>query len=66
MADPATLRDSTQLVLPASVLEDVQDDIESEFVVTVVEGCESARVIGSPVEIKRLSDFLARQGVSVR
>jgi len=33
--------------------------------VTVVEGDDHYRIIGSPVEIKATSDFLARNGVAV-
>lgn len=66
MPDPATFRDSTQIVLPEDALTDVRESIESEFTVTVCCAEEdSCRIIGSPVEIKRLSNYLARRGVSI-
>jgi hypothetical protein len=63
MPDASTLRDSTQITLPARALEEVP--VETEFTVTVIEQAGQARIIGSPVEIKRVSDFLARHGVSL-
>jgi len=65
MSDPSTFRDSTQIVLPESTLEGLEADLEEEFVVSVFEpeDAEVVRVIGSPVVIKEVSDFLARQGV---
>jgi len=65
MTDPSTFRDSTQIVLPESTLEDLDADLESEFVVSVFqpEDADVVRIIGSPVVIKEVSDFLARQGV---
>ena len=67
MPSPGTLRDSTQIVLPWALLEDVQEDIEAEFVVSFHDHTdEMCRIIGSPVEIRAVSDFLARQGISLR
>jgi len=65
MSDPSTFRDSTQIVLPESTLEGLDTDLEEQFVVSVFspEDAEVVRVIGSPVVIKEVSDFLARQGV---
>ena len=65
MSDPSTFRDSTQIVLPEATLEGLDTDLEAEFVVSVFEpeDAEVVRVIGSPVVIKEVSDFLARQGV---
>ncbi|MFB6121032.1 MAG: hypothetical protein ABEJ68_07965 [Halobacteriaceae archaeon] len=66
MPDVATLRDSTQIELPRQTLDEADVCLESEFVVTVFREGDVTRVIGSPVEIKRVSDFLARNGVSLR
>ena len=65
MSDPSTFRDSTQIVLPESTLEGLEADLEEEFVVSVFEpeDADVVRIIGSPVVIKEVSDFLARQGV---
>lgn len=67
MSDPSTYRDSTQIVLPCETLDGLRDRIEAEFTVTVFsrEG-RDCRIIGSPVEIKAVSDFLSRHGVSVQ
>ncbi len=66
MPDPATLRDSTQIVLSSETLNGLRDDLEGKFEVTVFapSGGE-CRIIGSPVEIKAVSQFLTRHGVSV-
>jgi hypothetical protein len=65
MSDPSTFRDSTQIVLPEATLEGLDADLEEEFVVSVFEpeDADVVRIIGSPVVIKEVSDFLARQGV---
>jgi hypothetical protein len=66
MPDPGRLRDSTEINLPCGVLEDVEATLEAEFTVTVVSRGQGCRIIGSPVEIKRVGQFLARQGVPIR
>jgi hypothetical protein len=65
MGDPSTFRDSTQIVLPESTLEDIDADLEEEFVVSVFqpEDSDVVRIIGSPVVIKEVSEFLTRQGI---
>jgi hypothetical protein len=65
MTDVARLRDSTQILLPATALEGLREEVESRFVVTVRAEQRGVRIIGSPVEIKDVSDFLARNGVTV-
>ncbi|WP_232702056.1 hypothetical protein [Halobacterium wangiae] len=67
MADPSTFRDSTQIVLPAATVEGFREDLEAEFVVTVFEPEDSdlVRIIGSPVVIKKVNDYLTRQGISL-
>ena len=65
MSDPTRLRDSTEILLPAGALDGLRDDLEERFTLTIrTEGCR-VRIIGSPVEIKGASDFLARNGVSL-
>ena len=63
MADASTFRDSTQILLPRASLEEVREDLEARFTVTVLNG-DPARIIGSPVEIKSVNEFLVRHGVS--
>ncbi|SDF98466.1 hypothetical protein SAMN04488067_11224 [Halorubrum xinjiangense] len=65
MPDPSSLRDSTQIVLPRRALDGHRECLENRFTVTVVETAEQYRIIGSPVEIKAASDYLARNGVAV-
>jgi hypothetical protein len=62
MADASTFRDSTQILLHPEALDAVREDLESEFTVTVLDG-DPARIIGSPVEIKSVNEFLVRHGV---
>jgi hypothetical protein len=64
--DPSRLRDSTQIVLPCEQLDGLRGALTEEYTVTVVNGENGyCRIIGSPVEIKRASSFLARHGISV-
>jgi hypothetical protein len=66
MPDPARLRDSTQIEVPASSLEGLREELETEYTVTIFEGHPTqCRIIGSPVEIKAVSGFLGRRGVSL-
>lgn len=58
-------RDSTQIRLPATALEGIRDEIEARFTVSVHAEQSQVRIIGSPVEIKAASDFLAMHGVSI-
>ncbi|MFB6255425.1 MAG: hypothetical protein ABEH58_01650 [Haloplanus sp.] len=66
MSGPERLRDSTQIVVPCKSLEEIRDDIESEFAVSVfITGEGLCRIVGSPVEIKDVGRFLSRHGVNV-
>jgi len=65
MPDPSSLRDSTQIVLPRRALDGLQDGVCERFTVTVIEEGDHYRIVGSPVEIKAASDYLARNGVAV-
>ncbi|MFB6079914.1 MAG: hypothetical protein ABEJ81_02760 [Haloferacaceae archaeon] len=65
MPDPSRLRDSTQIVVPCDALDDVRGELEAEFAVTVVAYHDvTCRIIGSPVEIKDVSQFLSRHGIT--
>lgn len=65
MSEVARFRDSTQILLPGDALAGLRTDIEERFTVTVRSEDGSVRIIGSPAEIKCVSDFLARNGVTV-
>lgn len=66
MTDPSRLRDSTQIELPCRSLEGIREQLEAEYVVTIFQQDASrCRIIGSPVEIKAVNDFLSRHGVAL-
>ncbi|MFB6125592.1 MAG: hypothetical protein ABEJ59_06505 [Halanaeroarchaeum sp.] len=65
MVDAGSLRDSTQIVLPEETADEVRSDLESEFTVTFFEQDGLVRIIGSPVVIKEVGDYLCRQGINV-
>ena len=65
MPDPAQLRDSTQIVLPAGTSPALRRELEEEFVLTEREEDGGYRFIGSPVEIDRATNYLVRQGIPV-
>ncbi|MFQ3320277.1 MAG: hypothetical protein ACI80F_002356 [Natronomonas sp.] len=65
MAGHSGFRDSTQIVLPWKRLDGVHSDLESKFTVTVHDEGTEARIIGSPVVIKEVSDFLVHHGISL-
>jgi len=65
MPTPARLRDSTEILLPKTAIEGIREELEERFMLTILaEDCR-VRIIGSPVEIKGASDFLARNGVAI-
>ncbi|WP_332898720.1 VNG_1110C family protein [Haladaptatus sp. CMSO5] len=67
MSDAERFRDSTQIVLPADVYATVRDALDAEFMLTAIEEpSDSVRLIGSPIDIKAASDYLARHGIPVR
>ena len=66
MPDPSRLRDSTQIVLPQESIRGLETQLDDEFTLTIFPASENYyRIIGSPIEIKQASKFLARNGVSV-
>jgi len=65
MTEVARLRDSTQILLSTETLAAIETDLEEEFMVSVRDEENHVRIIGSPVVIKSVCDFLARNGVAV-
>jgi hypothetical protein len=63
MADASIFRDSTQILLPRASLDEVRDDLEARVTVTVIDD-DPARIIGSPIEMRSVNEFLVRRGVS--
>jgi hypothetical protein len=66
MGEPERLRDSTQIVLPAESLDQIDIALEEEFTVTVTEADERIHIVGSPVVIKEVAGYLARAGITMR
>jgi hypothetical protein len=66
MLSPSRLCDSTQFVLPQQALDGIEDDLDEQFVVSVTREDDDYRIIGSPVEIKAVGEYLIKNGVSVR
>jgi len=65
MTDAARLRDSTQILLPSGSLTGIRKELEERFLVTVRRENSQVRIIGSPTEIKDVSEYLTRNGVTV-
>lgn len=65
MSEVARLRDSTQILLPSGTLGCLREEVEERFTVTVRSEDRGVRIIGSPVEIKSVSEFLTRHGITV-
>jgi hypothetical protein len=65
MTDVARLRDSTQILLPEGTLGELGEEVKQQFTVTVQRKDGQVRIIGSPVEIKSVNDFLTRNGVTI-
>jgi len=66
MPDPARLRDSTQIELPSHSLDGLREQVEADYTVTIIQPDPSqCRIVGSPVEIKAVSSFLSRHGISL-
>lgn len=65
MPSAAMFRDSTQIVLPSSDMAEIAEIVESRFTVTVVREGDAYRIIGSPVEIKAVGDFLSYRGINL-
>lgn len=65
MTDAARLRDSTEIFVPSDAIDGLLGDLEERFVVTVRREGSGVRIIGSPVEIKEASEFLARNGIRI-
>jgi len=66
MSNPSRLRDSTQIELSSQTLDGLREQVEAEYTVTILQPDPSQyRIIGSPVEIKAVSSFLSRHGVSL-
>lgn len=67
MPSASMLRDSTQIVLERTTLDDLDVQLDERFTVTVVSEPENQyRIIGSPVEIKDVTEFLSTRGVNLR
>jgi hypothetical protein len=66
MTDAAMLRDSTQILVPEPALDDIRDELETRFTLTFLDEETRVRIVGSPIEIKKASQFLSRNGVPLQ
>lgn len=67
MPDASMLRDSTQIVVPRAILDELDTQLDDRFTVTIVPETDSTyRIIGSPVVIKDVSEFLSTRGINLR
>ncbi|WP_247729324.1 hypothetical protein [Halovivax limisalsi] len=67
MPDASMLRDSTQIVVPRETIDRLESQLDDRFTVTIVEESDSTcRIIGSPVVIKDVSEYLSTRGVALR
>jgi hypothetical protein len=65
MPDAARFRDSTQILLPKQALNGLRDELEDRFTLTIQDEKRQIRLIGSPSEIKDVSRFLTRNGITI-
>jgi hypothetical protein len=61
----ARFRDSTEILLPPDALDGIREELTDRYTLTIRHEDARVRIIGSPVEIKGASDFLARNGVAI-
>jgi len=66
MPDAAMLRDSTEILLPEPAIDGLRDELEERFTLTILTEETGVRLVGSPVEIKKASQFLSRNGISIQ
>lgn len=57
-------RDTTQIVLPKAELEGHCGDLKETFTVTVRAEGDTVRIIGSPVVIADVREWLSARGIS--
>lgn len=65
MSEASRLRDSTQILLDREALAGLLETLREEYTVSIRQEDDRVRIIGSPTEIKRVSNFLARNGVTM-
>jgi len=65
MADVDRFRDSTQILLPATALDGIRDELETRFTLTVRQEGPQVRIIGSPWRSNRPRTSLAMNGVTL-
>ncbi|MCU4925582.1 hypothetical protein OB905_06220 [Halobacteria archaeon AArc-dxtr1] len=67
MPTPTQLRESTQIVLPRERIRGIEAQLHEEATVSVFEERDGyCRLVGSPVEIKAASEFLAKNGIPLQ
>ncbi|WP_101296178.1 VNG_1110C family protein [Halegenticoccus soli] len=65
MPDAGWFRDSTQIVLPKDAVAEYRDELCEAFMITLVDENDTVRLIGSPVVITDVREWLEDRGISV-
>jgi hypothetical protein len=63
MTDASWFRDATQIVLPSGVVAGYREDLEQQFMITIVEENGTLRLIGSPAVIPQVHGWLIEHGI---
>jgi hypothetical protein len=63
VTDVRWFRDSTQIVLPAGILGDYRDELEQRFMITVVDEQDMTRLVGSPVVVPEVREWLISKSI---
>ncbi|WP_227380613.1 VNG_1110C family protein [Haladaptatus halobius] len=65
VTDASWFRDNTQLVLPKGRLADYRNDLERQFMITIIDEQDTVRLIGSPVVIIDVRNWLTAKGIVI-
>ncbi|WP_266083207.1 VNG_1110C family protein [Haladaptatus caseinilyticus] len=63
MTDASWFRDATEIVLPIGVLDEYRDELECQFMIPVVNKQDTTHLIGSPVVIPEVRDWLVSKKI---
>lgn len=63
MSDASWFRDATEIVLPNGVLDGYRDELECQFMITMVDEQDMTRLVGSPVVIPEVRDWLVSKEI---
>lgn len=63
VTDASWFRDATEIVLPIGVLDEYREELECQFMITVVNKQDTTHLVGSPVVIPEVHDWLISKGI---